>query len=343
MSAYYIRRILFIFPTLFVSALVTFVIMHATPGGPFDAGNDKITERTKARLMAAYGLDKPLFFNPQAVQEAQAANKPFYEVGAAFFDGQFELWLVNFVQGKFGPSFRFTGRNVEDILFEPTSAEGLPWQNRMVATIMLGVIATCVAVVVGLPLGVIAAVKQNTWIDNISLFFATVFFGIPNIILGIFLIIIFGSWLDWVNIVENDYWSSWRPWILPAIVLAIPTAALLARYTRASVLEVLRMDFVRTARAKGLSQNAVVLKHVVRNALIPVVTFLGPALAGLITGSFVIETQFGVTGIGRLFVESVGRRDYSVIMALTLIAIANLSVDLAYGFLDPRIRFSGKK
>jgi oligopeptide transport system permease protein len=298
--------------------------------------------------MAAYGLDKPLFFNPQAVQDAQAANKPFYEVGAAFFDGQFELWLVNFVQGKFGPSFRFIGRNVEDILFEPTSDQGAPWQNRMGATMLLGVMATVIAVIAGLPLGVIAAVKQNTWIDNVSLFFATVFFGVPNIILGIFLIIIFGSWLGWVNIVENDYWSSWRPWILPSIVLAIPTAALLARYTRASVLEVLRMDFVRTARAKGLSQNVVIMKHVVRNALIPVITFLGPALATLITGSFVIETQFGMTGIGRLFVESVGRRDYSVIMALTLIyaffiAIANLSVDLTYGFLDPRIRFSDKK
>jgi oligopeptide transport system permease protein len=347
MGAYYIRRLFFIIPTLFASALITFVIMHATPGGPFDAGNDKITERAKARLMAAYGLDKPLFFNPQAVQDAQAANKPFYEVGAAFFDGQFELWLINFVQGKFGPSFRFIGRDVEDILLEPTSLDGVFWQNRLMATIVLGLIATIIAVIIGFPLGVIAAVKQNSWVDNLCLFFATFFYGIPNIVLGIFLIIIFASWLGWVNVVEMNYWEGWRPWVLPAFVLAIPTAAFLARLTRSSVLEVMRMDFVRTARAKGLSENVVIAKHVVRNALIPVVTFLGPALATLITGSFVIETQFGVTGIGRLFVESVGRRDYSVIMALTLIyaffiAIANLGVDLAYGFLDPRIRLSKK-
>jgi oligopeptide transport system permease protein len=347
MGAYYLRRLLFIIPTLFVSALITFVIMHATPGGPFDAGNDKITERTKARLMAAYGLDKPLFFNTQAMLDAQAANKPFYEVGAAFFDGQFEFWLVNFVQGKFGPSFRFIGRNVEDILFEPTSLEALPWQNRLMATMILGLVATTIAVIVGFPLGVIAAVKQNSWVDNLCLFFATFFYGIPNIVLGIFLIIIFASWLGWFNVVEQNYWEGWRPWVLPSFVLAIPTAAFLARLTRSSVLEVLRMDFVRTARAKGLAENVVIAKHVVRNALIPVVTFLGPALATLITGSFVIETQFGVTGIGRLFVESVGRRDYSVIMALTLIyalfiAIANLGVDLAYGFLDPRIRLSKK-
>ncbi|MBI5052805.1 MAG: ABC transporter permease [Chloroflexi bacterium] len=347
MGAYYIRRLFFIIPTLFASALITFVIMHATPGGPFDAGNDKITERAKARLMAAYGLDKPLFFNTQAVQDAYAENKPFYEVGAAFFDAQFELWLVNFVQGKFGPSFRFIGRDVEDILLEPTSLDGVFWQNRLMATIILGLVATIIAVIVGFPLGVIAAVKQNSWVDNLCLFFATFFYGIPNIVLGIFLIIIFASWLGWVNVVEMNYWEGWRPWVLPAFVLAIPTAAFLARLTRSSVLEVLRMDFVRTARAKGLSENVVIAKHVVRNALIPVVTFLGPALATLITGSFVIETQFGVTGIGRLFVESVGRRDYSVIMALTLIyaffiAIANLGVDLAYGFLDPRIRFSKK-
>lgn len=349
MGAYYLRRLFFIVPTLFVSALITFIIMHATPGGPWDTSPDSRTSdpRVQERLNKAYGLDKPLFINITAMQEAQAASKSPLEVTASLFDAQFEFWLVNFVQGKLGPSYRFRGRNVEDLLLEPTSLEGSFWQNRLMATMILGFIATFVAVIIGFPLGVIAAVKQNTWIDNLSLFFATFFYGIPNIVLGIFLIIIFASWLGWFNVVEMNYWEGWRPWIMPSFVLAIPTAAFLARLTRSSVLEVLRMDFVRTARAKGLSENVVIAKHVVRNALIPVVTFLGPALATLITGSFVIETQFGLTGIGRLFVESVGRRDYSVIMALTLIyaffiAVANLGVDLAYGFLDPRIRLSKK-
>jgi oligopeptide transport system permease protein len=175
------------------------------------------------------------------------------------------------------------------------------------------------------------------------LFFATVFYGIPNFVLAIFLIIIFGSWLGWIKIIELDYWANWYSWILPAFVLSVPTAAWLARLTRASVLEVMRMDYVRTARAKGLSERAVVLAHILRNSLIPIVTFLGPALATLIVGSFIIETQFTITGIGRLFVESISRRDYSTIMALALIyaffiAIANLIVDLVYGFLDPRIK-----
>ena len=349
MGAYYLRRFLFIIPTLFVSALITFIIMHSTPGGPWDTSPDSRTNdpRVQERLNQAYGLDKPLFINITAMQEAQAAGKNPLEVITSLFDAQFEIWLFNFVQGKMGPSFRFRGRNVEDILFEPTNADNPNWQNRFNATILLGVVATCIAVIIGFPLGVIAAVKQNSWIDNVSLFFATVFYGIPNFVLGIFLIIIFAGWLGWFNVVELDYWESWKPWVLPSFVLAIPTAAFLARLTRSSVLEVLRMDFVRTARAKGLSENVVIAKHVVRNALIPVVTFLGPAFATLIAGSFVIENQFGVTGIGRLFVESIARRDYSMILALTLIyaffiAIANLGVDLAYGFLDPRIRLSKK-
>jgi oligopeptide transport system permease protein len=152
--------------------------------------------------------------------------------------------------------------------------------------------------------------------------------------------------LGWIKIIELDYWENWHSWILPAFVLSVPTAAFLARLTRTSVLEVMRMDYVRTARAKGLSERAVIIAHILRNSLIPIVTFLGPALATLIVGSFIIETQFTIVGIGRLFVESISRRDYSTIMALTLIyalliAVANLIVDLIYGFLDPRIKVGG--
>jgi oligopeptide transport system permease protein len=344
MAGYYLRRFLAIIPTLFVVVLITFIIMHATPGGPFDVSPDSRTSdpRVQERLMRAYGLDKPLFYNPEAMQKAFADGKNPIEATGALVDAQFETFLVNLVQGKLGPSFRFRGRNVEDVLFEP--ADGHPaWQNRFTATVLLGVIALVIALIIGFPLGLLAALKQNSWMDTASIFFATVGVGVPSFVLGIFLIIFFAGTLGWINIVEIDYWEGWKPWLLPSLVLALPTAAFLARLTRSSVLEVMRMDFVRTARAKGLGERVVVFRHIVKNALIPVITFLGPALAGLTTGSFIIESQFGVTGIGRLFVESIGRRDYSMIMGLTIIyasfiALANLSVDIIYGYLDPRIR-----
>ncbi|MBI5653375.1 MAG: ABC transporter permease [Chloroflexi bacterium] len=344
MTEYYIRRALFIIPTLFLVSLVTFIIMHATPGGPWDTdpGSRTSDPRVAERLNKAYGLDKPLYFNPESAQRAIAEGKEPLAIAQAFMDSQFNQFLANLAQGKFGPSFRYRGREVEDIIFEAQSGKPF-WQNRFVATAALGVVALVIAVAIGFPLGVIAALKQNTWWDTFSLFFATVFYGIPNFVLAIFLILIFGAGLGWIKIVEIDYWDNLRPWILPSFVLAIPTAAFLARLTRSSVLEVMRMDYVRTARAKGLAERVVVIKHILKNSMIPVVTFLGPALAGLITGSFIIETQFGVTGIGRLFVESISRRDYSLIMALTLIyaffiAFANFAVDVIYGFLDPRIR-----
>lgn len=346
MSQYYLRRTLYIIPTLFIVILVTFIIMHAAPGGPWDTDpgsrtNDPVVQQ---RLNQAYGLDKPLFFNPEAAQLAITENKGPIAAVQGFLDGQFEFFFANLAQGKLGPSYRFRGQDVQEIFFE--AAPGKPaWQNRFVTTLTLGLIATVFALIIGFPLGVIAALKQNTWLDTFSLFFATVFYGVPNFVLGIFLIIIFGSWLGWIRIVEIDFWESWQPWVLPAFVLAVPTAAFLARLTRSSVLEVMRMDYVRTARSKGLSERTVVIKHILKNSLIPVVTFIGPALATLIVGSFIIETQFAIVGIGRLFVESISRRDYSMILGLALIyasfiAVANLAVDIIYGFLDPRIRVS---
>lgn len=344
MSDYYIRRVLYIVPTLFVVLLITFVIMHAAPGGPWDVDPASRTSdpALQARLDKAYGLDKPLFFNTAEAQLAASSGKGPLETVQGLFDGQFWVFMGNLTQGKFGPSYRFRGQQVEDIIFE-AGPDKPAWQNRFVATALLGVVAIVFAIIIGFPLGVIAALKQNTWLDTTSLFFATVFYGVPNFVLAIFLIIIFGAWLRWINIIEIDYWESFRPWILPAFVLCVPTAAFLARLTRSSVLEVMRMDYVRTARAKGLGERAVVFKHIMKNSMIPIISFLGPALAGLITGSFIIETQFTITGIGRLFVESISRRDYSMILALALIyaffiAVANLIVDIVYGFLDPRIK-----
>ncbi len=348
MSRYLVRRILWLIPVLFSVTLITFIIMHATPGGPWDVQPDSRTSdpRLAEKLARQYGLDLPLFFNPTAAQQAITDGKGPIDVAQGFVSAQFEIYMWNLLHGDLGPSYRFRGQSVNDILFWPNDPAKPIWESRMGTTAFLGIIAMAMALIIGFPLGLIAGLKQNTLIDNFSLFAATAFYGVPTFVTGILFIFIFAVWLGWVRVLEFDHWQNWQAWMLPALTLAIGTAAYVARLTRASVIETMRQDYVRTARAKGLSERAVVFRHIVRNALIPVVTFVGPALAGLVTGSFIIETQFSINGIGRLFIESIGRRDYSVIVALTLIyaflvAAANLVVDIIYGFLDPRIKVSG--
>ncbi len=344
MAQFAIRRALWLIPTLFFVALITFFIMRMTPGGPFDTDPDSRSAdpRVAERLMKQYGLDKPLFLNFEAVQQAVQDGENPLAIGGALFESQFFTYLGGVVQGKLGPSYRYRGRQVEDILFE--SKAGQPfWQSRVGTTFFLGLLAMSIALIIGFPLGLIAGLNHNSVVDNASTLLATVGFGIPSFIMGILLILIFAGWLGWIKVINFDYWENWTAWILPALALAIPTSAYVARLTRGSVIEVMRQDYVRTARAKGLQERAIIGKHIVRNSLIPVVTFIGPALAALVTGSFVIESQFQVNGIGVLFVESINKRDYTIIMALTLfyaflVAIANLSVDIVYGFLDPRIR-----
>jgi oligopeptide transport system permease protein len=349
MTGYLIRRILWMIPTLFVVIFITFVIMHATPGGPWDVSPDSRTSdpRVQEALNRAYGLDKPLFFNPEAAQKAQAAGKNPLEVAQAYFDGQFGNYFANLAKGDLGPSYRFRGRRVQDVIAEAPSGKPF-FQSRFGTTVFLGVLAMLIALVIGFPLGLIAGLKQNTLVDNGSLLIATIGYGIPSFVLGIFFIFVFAVWLKWINVLEFDYWERWQAWALPALTLAIPTGAYIARLTRSSVIEVMRQDYIRTAHAKGLPERLVIFRHIVRNSMIPVVTFIGPALAGLVTGSFIIESQFSVNGIGRLFVESINRRDYTMILALTiiyavLVAFANLAVDIVYGFLDPRIKVGGGK
>jgi oligopeptide transport system permease protein len=290
MSRYLLRRILWMIPTLFVVILVTFIIMHATPGGPWDTSPDSRTSdpRIQAALNKTYGLDKPLFFNPDGAQAAAAAGKNPIEITQTFFDGQFFGFMNNLAHGKLGPSYRFRGRQVEDILLESNSGQPF-YQNRVTTTFVLGLVAMSMALLIGFPLGLIAGLKQNTPLDNVSLLIATVGYGIPNFILGILFIFVFAVWLQWIKVLNFDYWSNWTAWFLPGLTLAIPTAAFIARLTRTSVIEVMRQDYIRTARAKGLHERAIIFRHIVRNALIPVVTFIGPALAGLVTGSFIIE------------------------------------------------------
>jgi len=274
-----------------------------------------------------YGLNKPVW------QQFLA-----YVFGDKDKDGKFQCGLIC---GNMGPSYRQRGLDVQDILFTPAKNKPF-WESRFGYSARLGLLAISIAVVIGLPIGIISALKQNSWVDYISLFIATIGISVPGFVIAIFLIIIFASWLHWIPVVPKT-WDNFSAWLLPAVVLGFGTLARTARLTRASMLEVMRQDYVRTARAKGLAERWVIIRHMLRNSLIPVITFLGPSLAFLVTGSFIIETMFAFPGMGRQYVQSIGQRDYSMIMGTTvffaiLVALANLSVDLVYVFLDPRIQ-----
>ena len=306
MLKYTIRRLLLLIPTMFFVAVIVFFLAHAAPGSPFDAksnGDKGLPTSTILRLEEHYGV-----------------NRPVHE--------QFLLYLSNAARFDFGNSFR-SGRLVSDIIADefPVSAQ-------------LGVQALLVAIAFALPLGVISALKQNSMIDYGALFFATIGTTIPSFVISIFGIYLFGVTF---HILPFVGWATPQHWILPTIILALGPMAFLARITRASMLEAIRQDYVRTARAKGLREQVVIVTHVMKNAMIPVATIIGPAIAGLITGSIIIEGIFSIPGIGREFLRSILGRDYPLIMAVYLlyaflICVANLSVDLVYGMLDPRIK-----
>lgn len=334
MTTYIIRRLLWLIPVILVVGAVTFILMHNTPGGPWDTDAERrqVDESTRKSLEAFYGLDKPLWRQFIA-----------YMIGDWNSKGEFVCGLPC---GNFGPSYRQRGVPVQAILFRPPEDESgnlKPWYySRFGYSLRLGLLALVIAMGVGIPIGTIAALKQNTWLDYLSLLIATAGISVPSFVIAIFLIIIFASGLKWISVIPRS-WDTPGVWILPAIVLGFGTLAFTARLMRTSMLEVLRMDYVRTARAKGLSERTVVTVHMIKNALIPVITILGPSLAGLVTGSFIIETMFAFPGMGRAYVQAISQRDYSMIMGTTLIyailvALANLSVDFIYVLVDPRIR-----
>jgi oligopeptide transport system permease protein len=331
MTTYLIRRLLWMVPVLLIVATITFFLMHAAPGGPWDRDLSarQVDPRTQEILNKYYGLDKPLWRQYIA-----------YIIGDIDEEGSFSCGLIC---GNLGPSYRMRGMQVEDMLFSPPEGKSA-WESRFGFSARLGLISLTFAIVVGIPAGVIAALKQNSWIDYATLFVATSGISLPSFVMAIFLIIILARWLNLVPVVPKD-WGEPRVWILPALVLGFGTMAYSARLTRSSMLEVLRQDYVRTARAKGLHERLIVYRHMIRNALIPVVTILGPALAGLVTGSFIIETMFGFPGMGRAYVTAIGQRDYSMILGTTLlfvflVSIANLTVDFLYVLVDPRIRLT---
>ena len=331
---YFIRRTLWIVPVLISVASVTFFLMHRAPGGPWDK-EKPIPPATQARLNAKFGLDRPLWLNPAAVGELRASgvSNPL-KLGRALLDSQVFNYMINAAQGDLGPSYSSKG----------TETVQATLRQKFPASAKAGLVGAVFAVLVGIPLGIVGALKQNTWLDYVTLFVATIGVSVPTFIVGVLLIIFLSSTFGLTPIRRPEEWTGLGvAYLLPGIVLALGPMAFITRLTRSSMLEIKRQDYVRTARAKGLSEASVIGRHMLRNGMIPVITILGPALADLVTGSFIIEAIFNVPGMGREFVNSIGQRDYSMIMGTTLfyallVAVANLSVDLSYGVFDPRIR-----
>ena len=302
MMTFIARRLLLFVPTLWVIATLTFFLIRLAPGGPFQAERD-IPAAAKEQLMRRYGLDRPL---PE----------------------QYARFLGNVVRFDFGPSYKYPSRQVREILVEGlrTSAE-------------LGGWALLLSLLVGIPIGVIAAVKQNTAADHVSMGLALAGVSVPNFVLGP--VLVMGFALSWF-VLPPALWRSPASRILPVITLSTAYIAYVARLTRAGMLEVLRQDFIRTARAKGLSERMVVLKHALKLGILPVVSYIGPAAARIVMGSIVVEQIFAVPGLGRILVNAAFNRDYTLVLGevlfyASMLMVLNLLIDLAYPLLDPRV------
>lgn len=338
MVRYILRRILQFIPVLLGVTLFTFVLMRAIPGGPFDfAGDRSLPPQVRANMEAKYHLDWPMW--------KQFAS---YVIGDELL-GEGTDGSKGVIRGDFGPSLHFRGQQVSDII-----------KTTLPISAQLGFMSVLLAVIIGIPAGIIAALNQNSWLDYVSTFGAVFFLSIPNLVLSPILIWIFALKLGWFPVAT---WGAEPPYLLgflprfeqmnkeffahavmPVFALGTASAAQIARLTRASLLQVVGEDYIRTARAKGLRERVVIVVHALKNSLIPVVTILGPMFAALLTGTFIVETIFGINGMGKHFVNSIGNRDYQVITGVTLIyaivlVIANLLVDVTYAWLDPRIRY----
>jgi oligopeptide transport system permease protein len=301
------RRLLVAIPTLFLVVTLAFFMMRAAPGSPFDMDR-KLSPEIEANVMAKYGMDKPL--------------------GAQYAD-----YTKGVLQGDFGPSLKYKDKTVLQIL-----------QENYKVSLILGLSAITLAGAIGVTLGVLAALKQNGWVDYGVMGVAIVGVCIPTFVTAPLLVLLFGSILQWL---PNGGWNGGaiQNLVLPITVLALPQIAIISRLTRAGMIEVLQSNYVRTARAKGLPAHRVVFKHALRAAILPLVSYLGPACAGLLTGSLVVEKIFNLPGLGKFFVISALQRDYTVVMGMVifyagLILFLNLIADLLYAVLDPRVRLS---
>jgi oligopeptide transport system permease protein len=302
-GGYVLRRAISVILVVFVVATGTFILMHAIPGGPF--------KKEKALPPAVQ----------RNIEERYKLNDPLWK--------QYTDYLRNLVRGDLGPSFKYLGRSVNDII-----RDGFP------VSATLGAWAILFALVIGVPAGIISALNQNKWQDNVVMAIAIIGVSVPNFVIATLLMYVFGVKLRWLPVAM---WGTPKHVILPMIALAGFPAAFFARLMRSSTLDVLSQDYIRTARAKGLSWYAVVVKHVVKNAILPVVTYLGPLIAGILTGSFVVENIFAIPGLGRYYVTSIYNRDYTTIMGVTIfysvfLVLLNFLVDITYGWIDPRIK-----
>lgn len=308
MIRYLSKRILFIFVSLFVIVSATFFLMHAAPGGPFTK-EVKVPPEIEQQLNETYGLDDPLFV-------------------------QYGEYLVNVAKLDFGPSFKYKGQSVSGII------------NRSYpVSLILGGEAILFALAIGVLLGVIAAMRHNHFSDYTAMVIAVLGISVPSFVLATILQYVFAMKLEVLPVARFDSFAST---VLPAIALGTTPLAFIARLMRSSMLEVLNADYIKTARAKGLSSRVVTYRHALRNAIMPVISYLGPLVVAILTGSFIIEKIFGIPGLGNEFVESITNRDYTTIMGVTvffsvLLLFSILVVDIIYGLVDPRIKIAGKE
>ena len=334
MGRYIIRRLLWLILVVFVVSLLTFGFAHAVPGGPF-ASEKALPEVVLKNLERKYNLNAPVWKQyvdymydivvPRVTQgEASGSVLENYLINIPLVEEYTLRWM------DFGPSYASRSRTVNDI-----------FREQLHVSFELGLYAMGVALIIGLPFGILAALKQNSVWDYSAMGVAIFGVSTPVIVLGPFLIWIFAVELGWFY---PTGWLTWQHKVLPAIALGLGSSAIIARLTRASLLQVIREDYIRTARAKGLVERVIIGRHALRNSLIPVVTVLGPIFAYLVTGSFITETIFGIPGLGRYFITSITNRDYPVITGVILLyaiilVLANMFVDLTYAWLDPRIRY----
>ncbi|MFO1445548.1 ABC transporter permease [Bacillus sp. Bva_UNVM-123] len=308
MAKYIGKRVLYMLISLWLIVTATFFFMRIAPGNPFTS-EKKLPPEIEANLNAHYGLDKPWY-------------------------AQYGEYLLRIAKWDFGPSFKYKAQTVNDLI-----SDGFP------VSAALGLEAIFLAIAFGVLLGIIAALKHNRWPDYTAMIIAVLGISVPSFIMATFLQYFLAIKMGLFPVAR---WESFTHTILPALALASSPMAFIARLTRSSMLEVLANDYIKTAKAKGLSQGVITVKHAIRNALLPVVTYMGPLTAGILTGSFVIERIFGIPGLGAHFVTSISNRDYTVIMGVTvfysiLLLVSILLVDIAYGIIDPRIKLAGGK
>lgn len=309
MARYLVGRLIGLIIVFIMVSMIAFFLMRSVPGGPFDEEKSPLPPAAKANMLRKYGLDRPI-----------------YE--------QYLRYMGSALQGDFGISFQSPTESVIQLIART-------WP----VSIQLGGLAILVAFSSGLIFGIIAAIKQNSWIDYVVTFISTLGITVPNFVIAIWLLLLFAVRLRWLPTGgwPTDGGGNWKAMILPVITLALGPSALVARYTRSSMVEVIRSEYIRTARAKGLSEHVVVLRHALKNALIPLITILGPQIPNLITGTIFVEVIFRIPGLGKFFVSSIALRDYPMIMATMLLvamlwSFTYLLSDILYTLVDPRIR-----